>query len=141
VIVSAGGAPRDVNLIQSHKAMEHAAAVLEEGGTMVVLAECGQGLGRDDFLDWFVPGGSRATATKLVSGDYRVNGQTAWGLRLKSERFRIRLVSSLPPDVVRSMGFEPCASIESALEGLSHESGYVLPNGLTTLPQLESEAV
>jgi lactate racemase len=137
VVVSAGGAPRDVNLIQSHKAMEHAAVVLEEGGTMVVLAECGQGLGRSDFLDWFVPGGSRGTAQKLMGGDYRVNGQTAWGLRVKAERFRIRLVSTLPPEVVRAMGLEPCGSLESALDGLSGVPGYVLPSGLTTLPELK----
>jgi lactate racemase len=138
VVVSAGGAPRDVNLIQSHKAMEHAATVLEEGGTMVVLAECGQGLGRDDFLDWFVPGGARATALKLMGGDYRVNGQTAWGLRVKSERFRIRLVSALPADTVRAMGLAPHDSLESALAGLGHLPGYVVPSGLTTLPELQA---
>ena len=135
VIVSCGGAPRDANMIQSHKALEHAATALEPGGTMIALAECSQGLGRNDFLDWFVPGGSPATAQKLLQG-YQVNGQTAWGLRKKAETFRILLVSSFQDELVRQMGLEPHASLESALATLNGQEGYIIPNGLTTLPQL-----
>jgi nickel-dependent lactate racemase len=132
VIVSASGAPRDINLIQSHKAMEHASQVLAEGGTMIALAECAQGLGRDDFLRWFAPGGSRATALMLMD-DYKINGQTAWGLRRKQERFRMLLVSALNADVVRHMGLEPHATLESALFVVQSQPGYIMPNGLTTL--------
>jgi nickel-dependent lactate racemase len=135
VIVSAGGAPRDVNLIQSHKAMEHASHVLAEGGTMIALAECAQGLGRDDFLRWFAPGGARATALMLAE-DYKINGQTAWGLRRKSERFRVLLVSTLDADVVRQMGLEPHTTLESALSVVQSAPGYIIPGGLTTLPSV-----
>jgi nickel-dependent lactate racemase len=133
VIVSAGGAPRDINLIQSHKAMEHASQLLAEGGTMIALAECAQGLGRDDFLRWFAPGGARATALMLAD-DYKINGQTAWGLRRKAERFRMLLVSALDGEVVRQMGLEPHTTLESALSVVQSESGYIIPGGLTTLP-------
>lgn len=138
VIVSAGGHPRDLNLIQSHKAMEHASYLLTEGGTMIALAECPQGLGRDDFLDWFVPGGSRATALKLME-NYKVNGQTAWGLRRKAERFRLLLVSKLDDEVVRHMGLEPHRSLASALTAAAADApGFIMPGGLSTLPQLQT---
>lgn len=135
VVVSCGGAPRDVNMIQSHKALEHARIVLEEGGDLVLVAECAEGLGRPDFLDWFVPGGARATALKLVE-NYRINGQTAWGIRWKSERYRVRLVSSLDPGVVRRMGMIPHASAAAALAAASGGRGYIIPNGPGTLPVL-----
>jgi nickel-dependent lactate racemase len=133
MVISCGGLPSDINLIQSHKAIEHAAAALSEGGTMIVLAECSQGLGRDDFLNWFVPGGVRATALRLVQ-NYHVNGQTAWGLRSKAERFRIMFVSSLDPSVVRKTGLEPHPSLESALAAATPDRGYVLPHGASILP-------
>lgn len=136
MVVSCGGSPSDINLIQSHKAIEHAGGVLEEGGTMIVLAECSQGLGRDDFLDWFVPGGPRATARRLVK-NYHVNGQTAWGLRSKAERFRILFVSSLDPGVVRKTGLEPHPSLESALDAARPRHGYILPHAAATLPFLD----
>jgi nickel-dependent lactate racemase len=135
VLVSCGGAPRDVNMIQSHKALEHARIVLEDGGDLVLLAECAEGLGRPDFLDWFVPGGARATAAKLVDG-YRIYGQTAWGIRWKSERYRVRLVSALPREVVQRMGMIPHASMEEALLASGPGAGYIIPNGLATLPVL-----
>jgi lactate racemase len=135
VVVSCGGAPRDVNMIQSHKALEHARVVLEDGGDLVLLARCTEGLGRVDFLDWFVPGGARATAEMLLK-DYRINGQTAWGIRWKSERYRVHLVSELDPAVVQRMGMIPHASLEEALAAVPPERGYLLPNGLATLPVL-----
>lgn len=135
VVVSCGGAPRDVNMIQSHKALEHARVVLEDGGDLVLLAECAEGFGRADFLDWFVPGGARATALRLVES-YKINGQTAWGIRWKSERYRVHLVSALPADEVRRMGMIPHASLDEALAASGHGPGYLLPNGLGTLPVL-----
>lgn len=134
VIVSAGGRPRDINLIQSHKAMEHASEVLEDNGVMVVLAECPDGLGRNDFLQWFVPGGSSATAEMLVN-DYHIYGQTAWGLRRKAERFCIQLFSSIDELTVRRLGLE-CRGIKDTLSVVSNERGYIIPSGLTTLPVL-----
>jgi len=135
VVVSCGGAPRDLNMIQSHKALEHARLVLEDGGDLVLLAECSDGLGRPDFLDWFVPGGARATAQKLVER-YQVHGQTAWGIRWKSERYQVRLVSSLDPEIVRRMGMTPHASLAEALAASNPGPGYVIPHGLGTLPIL-----
>lgn len=135
VVVSCGGAPRDLNMIQSHKAMEHARVVLEDGGALVLVAECSDGLGRPDFLDWFVPGGAAATAAKLVGG-YRIYGQTAWGIRWKAERYRVRLVSSLPAEQVRRMGMVPHDSLDDALAACRGGPGYIIPNGLATLPVL-----
>ena len=133
MVVSCGGAPSDINLVQSHKAIEHASGALTEGGTMIVLAECSQGLGYDGFLDWFVPGGVRATALRLVK-DYHVNGQTAWGLRSKAERFKILFVSSLDPDIVGKTGVEAHPSLKSALAAAVPEQGYILPRGASILP-------
>jgi len=135
VVASCGGAPRDINMIQSHKALEHARVVLEDGGDLILVAECSEGLGRADFLDWFVPGGSRATALKLLQ-HYKINGQTAWGIRWKSERYRVHLISSLDPADVRRMGMIPHAGLDEALAASNGGRGYVLPNALGTLPVL-----
>ncbi len=135
VIASVGGAPRDQNMIQSHKALEHARVVLADGGDLILLAECADGLGKPDFLDWFVPGGADATARLLVS-NYKINGQTAWGIRWKAERYRVQLISSLPDDAVTRMGMTPRASLEDALASCLDRAGYILPQGLATLPIL-----
>src|SRR6185295_9505689 len=77
VIVSCGGAPYDINMIQAHKALEMASHACRDGGTIIFLAECADGLGRNDFLNWFETENSEAVAEKLCES-YQVNGQTAW---------------------------------------------------------------
>ena len=49
VVVSCGGYPHDINLIQAHKSLEMAAHACDDGGVIVLLAECRDGLGRPDF--------------------------------------------------------------------------------------------
>src|SRR5205085_4841642 len=106
VVTSAGGAPFDINLIQAHKALEMASYACAEGGHIVLVAECADGLGRPDFLKWFDSADSRALEAHLREG-YEVNGQTAWSLLTKAERFRVQLISNLPEEDVRHMRMMP----------------------------------
>ena len=85
VVASAGGSPHDLNLIQAHKALEMASHACEEGGHVVLVAECADGLGRPDFLKWFDARDSRELEGRLREA-YEVNGQTAWSLLTKAER-------------------------------------------------------
>ncbi len=136
MIVSSGGFPHDINLIQAHKALDMAALACNDGGTIILLAECSDGLGRPDFLKWFDARDSRALAARLVNG-YEVNGQTAWALLSKAERVRVCLVSELPPDEVRKMRMVPVRTIEEALAQAGSGDGFILPRGAAVLPRIE----
>lgn len=129
VIVSCGGFPNDINLIQAHKALDAASRACLDGGTIILLAECRDGLGRDDFLKWFDAGDTSVLA-KMLCEKYQVNGQTAWSLLEKAERFQIKIVTTLPDEALSSMRLaraEP-AFIDSLASGGS-TSGYILPEG------------
>jgi nickel-dependent lactate racemase len=73
VIASCGGFPYDINLIQAHKALDMASYACNDGGTIVLLAECADGLGRPDFMKWFDSADSHALADRLRT-EYEVNG-------------------------------------------------------------------
>jgi lactate racemase len=134
VVASAGGAPLDLNLIQAHKALEMAAHACAEGGQIVLVAECADGLGRADFLKWFDSADSRALEARLRDA-YEVNGQTAWSLMTKAERFRVQLVSNLPDEDVRHMRMTPARTVEEALARVDADAaGYVLPRGAAFMP-------
>jgi nickel-dependent lactate racemase len=138
VVVSCGGFPHDINLIQAHKALDMAALACKDGGTIVLLAECSDGLGRPDFLKWFEENDSRALATRLVNG-YEVNGQTAWALLSKAERYRVCLVSELAPEDVKRMRMIPVRSISEALADAGNGDGFILPRGAAVLPRVEAQ--
>ncbi|MET0648559.1 MAG: nickel-dependent lactate racemase [Pyrinomonadaceae bacterium] len=134
VVASAGGAPFDLNLVQAHKALEMASHACVEGGHIVLVAECADGLGRADFLKWFDSADSRALEARLRDA-YEVNGQTAWSLLTKAERFRIQLVSNLPEEEVRHMRMTPARTVEEALARVEPDAaGYVLPRGAAYMP-------
>jgi len=137
VIASCGGFPHDINMIQAHKTLDMAANVCCEGGTIILLAECRDGLGRSDFLKWFEERDARSLEGRLQE-HYEVNGQTAWSLMSKAERFRVYLVSSLSSDVVRKMRMIP-VEFEEALRSIGSEgSGYIMPRGAAILPRVKN---
>ena len=139
VIVSCGGSPWDINLIQAHKALEMGAQAATEGGTIVLLAECSDGLGRADFLKWFEEDDSRALAARLRES-YEVNGQTAWSLMTKTERHTIFLISELPDEQVRSMHMIPAHSLEEVTNQIDNPTqGFILPRGAALLPVIKTD--
>lgn len=131
VVVSCGGSPHDINMIQAHKGLEAASHGCAPGGTIVLIAECRDGLGRGDFADWFDVANSGELALRLRE-KYQVNGQTAWSLLEKAERFRIKIVSDLDNDLLKKMRLE---KIEAARLGeivRDARSGYLIPHGAKT---------
>ncbi len=133
VIVSCGGFPFDINLIQAHKALESASNACADGGTIIFLAECGDGLGRNDFLEWFSAESSADLAENLCR-NYQVNGQTAWSLLKKAERFQIKIITSLSESETQKMGLEKIDSLDKILSEISKsEKGYIIPFGAKNL--------
>ena len=134
VIASCGGAPYDINVIQAHKTLDMAARACREGGAIILVAQCTDGLGRADFLKWFEAENSHALATRLKE-HYEVNGQTAWSLLVKAERFRVHLVSELADEDVKRMRMIPARSIDEAVAQASRDAeGYIMPRGASLLP-------
>jgi lactate racemase len=129
VIVSCGGFPYDINLIQAHKALETASKACADGGKIIFLAECADGLGRKDFLNWFEAESSGSLAEKLCAS-YQVNGQTAWSLLRKAEKFDIQIITSLTENETRPMRLEKARSLDEILSGIDEsKQGYIVPSG------------
>lgn len=127
VIVSCGGFPHDVNLIQAHKALESAANACKDGGQIIFLAECADGLGRKDFLKWFEAENSQRLA-EILCENYEVNGQTAWSLLRKTENFDVRVITSLANEETRRMRMNPARSLDEIVID-KNAKGYILPFG------------
>lgn len=127
VIASCGGCPFDINMIQAHKSLEAASKACIDGGTIVLLAECRDGLGRDDFLNWFEAADGSDLGRKLCE-KYQVNGQTAWSFLKKAERFNIAFVTSLDENSLSKMRSRKLRA--DGVDTLINEKtrGYLIPN-------------
>jgi nickel-dependent lactate racemase len=141
-ITSAGGYPLDVNMIQSHKSLEHAAAAVRDGGVLIGVLACEDGIGSDTFLPWFRYGDSAQVARNLYR-NYQLNGHTALSFIKKRERLNIILVTTLPPETVKAMGVTGAENVDAALrraETIVGENArvYVFPRAWGLLPEVKA---
>ena len=139
VIASAGGFPKDINLIQSHKALDNAFLATEPGGVLILLAECPDGFGSPTFFPWFRYKDPDVLERELRA-NYQIYGQTAHAVLTKTRACRVILVSSLPPEDVEAMGMTPAPTLPDAIRAAKRflgelpvplvlpDAGYVLPD-------------
>ncbi len=105
VISSAGGFPKDVNLIQSHKSIHHSHYIVKDGGKIFCFAECADGIGSKTFLDWFKFKNLDEMRKNLLE-NYSMNGHTALSLLNKLKIVNITLRTSLPAEILSFIGLD-----------------------------------
>jgi nickel-dependent lactate racemase len=135
IIVSPGGWPKDINIFQSHKALEHVRKAVKDGGSVILVAQCREGLGNPVFEEWLKF--SRDEVIEKFKSGFVMGGHKAALLASMSEKIDLYLVSSLPDDMVRKAYFIP-ATLESALRRSLEKYGtypkiIIVPYGSSTL--------
>ena len=104
VVASAGGYPKDINMIQAHKALHNAAMFVRDGGKLIVLAQCADGIGSATFLPYFEMGSGQAY--HHLQANYSGNGGTALALMAKTRRIEIGLLTDLPAELCQRIGLQ-----------------------------------
>jgi nickel-dependent lactate racemase len=140
VVTSAGGFPHDVDWIQAHKALFHAGLHARPGATLVLVAECGEGIGSPSFERAMSLPEEESRAR--LREHFMLNGQTALSTRWHARRHRVILVSRLAAEMVRTWGFEPATDLGAALVSAAPPAGarvVLLPRATAVVP-LEEEA-
>ncbi|HHW08217.1 MAG TPA: nickel-dependent lactate racemase [Clostridia bacterium] len=118
VIAGAGGFPKDINLYQAAKGLLNAMAAVEEGGTVVFVAECREGIGSDEYFALAKMDRSREEKEEILRREFSIARYIGYLNSRWARQATIRLVSALPADQVRAMGMEPCRSLAEALTGM-----------------------
>jgi len=88
VVADAGGAPFDATLLQAHKAFHAAAALVRDGGTLVLAARCDEGFGHPEFE-------RRLRAADPLAGPFHPYARTARAWWDKARRVRTLLLTEL----------------------------------------------
>ena len=134
IIASAGGGTKDLNFVQTHKAMENASYALEDGGTMILLGESGEGFPSGEYMKYVNLGSAKAIEDELRRS-FTIPGHTILSARKKAEKFRIILLSKLDRNAVQKLGIIPVDNLAEAmnLAGIN-EPAYIMPDAYNTLP-------
>ena len=111
VLASSGGYPKDINFIQAHKSVHHAAAFVKDGGTLCMLSECIDQIGSSYFLK-YLEAGSFEAAFAMLENNYEGNGGTALSMMLKAKRIRIHMLTSLDGKTCNTLGVTKATGAE-----------------------------
>ena len=143
VILSAGGFPYDINLLQSHKAMRTMAGAVSDGGTILYYAKCEEGVG-SETLEAALRMKKKAFL-KTAWKDYALNNTTAISLHDLTDRFEIGMVSAVNVDVLLRCGIKSCVNTEAFLAEALEKHGTnrlaVVNHGTVTLPRIRRDRV
>ena len=139
VLVSAGGYPKDLNLYQAQKALDNAAHAIRDGGVLILLAECGEGLGNATFETWLSEASGPDEVLTRIQKEFVLGGHKAAAIAAVQKRASIYLVSSLPEDLVQRCGMVPFDGADGALASALLRAGpsarvLVMPEGGSVLP-------
>ncbi len=139
VLVSQGGAPKDANLYQTQKALDNAKHAVKDGGTIIVIGACNEGLGSKKFEEWLVESKTSHEMVERIGRDFQLGGHKAAAIAMILEYANIDLVSEMDDDFVRSIFMNPQPSAQKAYDDCIAKYGedakvIAMPFGGATLP-------
>jgi nickel-dependent lactate racemase len=80
VIAGCGGFPKDINMYQAQKALDAAVLAVKPGGTIILGAECREGLGEKTFEEWVSSAKSPEDIFKRFSERFELGGHKAFAI-------------------------------------------------------------
>ena len=139
VIASPGGYPKDINLYQSQKALTHAGLFVKENGIIILCAECIQGVGSSQYLEFMEELESFSEViNKFNKTDFKVGPHKAFQIARQGLRNKIFLVSSIDAATIKKLLLIPFNNVASALQSVlpllsSHARIGILPYATNTI--------
>jgi lactate racemase len=142
VIVSCGGFPKDINLFQATKSLENAIPAVKKRGSIVLVAECAEGIGDCVYERWNRECKTPDEAVEKFRNCFEFGGHKTAVVGRAAKEFKLYLVSKLPEAESRNAFFIPVKRIEEALETIFSENPeakiHIMPDGGRTLPVVRS---
>ena len=141
VLVSQGGAPKDLNLYQTQKALDNAKHAVRDGGIIILVGSCREGLGEKTFEEWLTGAATPHELVERIGREFKLGGHKAAAIAMVRERAEIYLVSEMDAALVERLFMRPFDTLEQAYTAAGSRLGkdasvIVMPYGGSTLPKL-----
>ncbi len=143
VVVSQGGAPKDLNLYQTQKALDNAKHAVKDGGVIILVGSCKEGMGEHVFEEWMTKSPSPESMIERIERDFQLGGHKAAAIAMVLEHADIYLVSELEAEFVDSIFLKPFSTVQAAFDAALARCGeeatvLVMPYGGSTLPKADA---
>jgi nickel-dependent lactate racemase len=142
VIATCAGYPKDINVYQLQKTMDNAWVAVRDGGVVIILGECEEGVGSDQYLHWMEEYRTPEKIEEKTRCEFIVGGHKAYAVTRLMKKAQFILVSALDPALARTLLFHPARDMAEALDLASARVGrnpqiLLMPQGSLTVPILK----
>jgi nickel-dependent lactate racemase len=139
VITTPGGYPKDLNLYQAQKALDNSKHAVKDGGIIILIASCKEGLGEKNFEKWITNSSTPENMIEDIKKNFELGGHKAAAIALVRKKAKIFLVSDMDEALARKIFMEPFTDVNEALKQAFSELGQdakvlLMPYGGSTLP-------
>ena len=144
IVVSVAKFPMDIDLYQSQKAIDNGALALKDGGTLILVSSCRDGIGDEAYACLMAQASNPGDALERIQEGYKLGYHKAAKMASVSVRATIKAVAELPAERLQALFIEKAPSPQAALEGAfktAWDRGVpcpkvlILPDGCVTVPE------
>ena len=142
IMASCGGYPKDMSLYQGTKTIDNVEFCLKRGGTLILIIEARDGGGPPEYFDW-IRDLRDGTIENRLRNRFTIPGYIFFLNCEQAARYRILMLTSIPPEVVAPMGIRAYSDMDALLADarLEGQDYYVIPNGGTVIPEVREEPI
>lgn len=142
VIASCGGYPKDINLYQASKTLSNAKEAVKEGGTIIILAKCEEGIGHPEVLKIITEYDRDDSREKEVRKAFTIAKYSGYLICNIAENYNVILVSDIDKNIFKNSKIQAVNSIDEAFHKCFFSEKdfgkvYIMPNGANTLPMIK----
>jgi nickel-dependent lactate racemase len=139
LVIALARPPMDRTLYQAQKAIEHGKLALKEGGVMILVAECSEGIGQSTFWDLLTSSHDRDSVMSRIEKGYKLGYHKAARIVQLADQSDIFMVSRIPSSTLEKGFITGFADLEKALDRALDKVGsdpkvLFIPDGTVTVP-------
>ena len=141
VVISVAPYPMDVDLYQSQKALDNGKWALKEGGRIIMVSKCREGVGHATFLTQLSSSKDPKQVLENLKSEYKLGYHKAAKMAEIAVWADIWAVTDLDPELISSANITPFPSVEAAVkQALADKPDarvMILSDGSVTIPRVE----
>ena len=145
IVLTAAPYPMDIDLYQSQKALENGKLALEDGGVIILVSKCRDGVGDDTFLNLLCSANTCDEVMCKIDEGYKLGYHKAAKMAQIGVYAEMWAISDLHHDTIKMAKLQPCMDIQEtfnrAVEKVKEQGkepyAVILPQGSLTVPLLE----
>ncbi len=140
IVISFAQPPMDRTLYQAQKAIENGKIALKEGGTLILVAACREGIGNSTFWDLLTSSDNEASVLRSIEMGYKLGYHKAAKIAALSSHSNIYMVSRVDPEILSKGFIKGFETVEDAFKEAISISGedptvLIIPDGTVTVPK------